>query len=249
MEVIRLYNNKSLRNFTYLLVDVEQRVYCIDPYHGGRVIEYLEKRGLSLTAIINTHEHGDHSYGNRELVQRYQCRVYVHRSQLEIIAEATTGVGEGDQLPVSEGHLLKVLETPGHTAGHICLLLQQPNQPAAFFSGDTIFHAGVGNCKNGGNVNVLYQTIQRLMDELTEDTILYPGHDYLQTNLRFLLHHQPENSYARAVFEKSQQLVEKGEFYQATWATEKKINPFLRCLAEPESREKFIQLRRKRDVW
>ena len=55
----------------------------------------------------------------------------------------------------------------------------------AVFSGDTLFNAGVGNCRNGGNVHDLYQTVVNIYDELDDEVIVYPGHDYLLNNLKF----------------------------------------------------------------
>src|SRR3546814_6653314 len=89
----------------------------------------------------------------------------------------------GDVVKVGRTVELESLDTPGHTMSHVCLL-SRGDQPA-LFCGDTLFNAGAGNCHNGGHPSELYQTFAGQLAKLPDDTLIYPGHDYIGNNLRF----------------------------------------------------------------
>ena len=120
---------------------------------------------------------------------------------------------------------LEVLDTPGHTLCHVCLLAHG-DQPA-LFSGDTLFNAGAGNCHNGGNVKALFQTFSQQLNRLPENTRLYPGHDYIENNLRFTLNREPDNQTAADLLQQvSGQDVNHA--LVTTLQTEREINTFFR---------------------
>src|SRR3546814_5294660 len=87
------------------------------------------------------------------------------------------GRGAGDVVSVGRTVELEVLDTPGHTMSHVCLL-SRSDQPC-LFSGDTLFNAGAGNCHNGGHPQQLYRTFAEQLAKLPETTRIYPGHDYI----------------------------------------------------------------------
>ena len=80
---------------------------------------------------------------------------------------------------------------------HICL--RSHGDRPALFSGDTLFNAGAGNCHNGGNPEDLYATFVDQLARLPDDTQVYPGHDYIENNLRFTLAREPDNTAANAM--------------------------------------------------
>ncbi|MEM7180488.1 MAG: MBL fold metallo-hydrolase [Spirochaetota bacterium] len=124
MQIHRIYTHSSLRNFTYILVDEsEENAYCIDPYDASQVIDFLRPRGLKLHAIINTHEHWDHTRGNAQLVEEYGAKIYVSEGARNKIPGADFFLQSGDVFSFPDNIDVRVLETPGHTAAHICLLL------------------------------------------------------------------------------------------------------------------------------
>jgi hydroxyacylglutathione hydrolase len=86
----------------------------------------------------------------------------------------------GDIIKVGKTAELEALDTPGHTMCHICL--RSHTEQPALFSGDTMFNAGVGNCHNGGDPATLYQTFAQQLHGLPDNTLVYPGHDYLENN-------------------------------------------------------------------
>ena len=106
----------------------------------------------------------------------------------------------GDVVRVGKSVELLSLDTPGHTMSHICLL-SQTEQPS-IFSGDTLFNAGAGNCHNGGHPEELYLTFTKQLSKLPDNTLIYPGHDYIENNLRFTLDREPENKKAKNLLSK-----------------------------------------------
>ena len=97
------------------------------------------------------------------------------------------GLGAGDVVKVGKTVELEVLDTPGHTMCHVCLR-SHTDQPA-LFCGDTLFNAGAGNCHNGGHPAELYKTFSEQLERLPASTLIYPGHDYIENNLK--LHARP----------------------------------------------------------
>ena len=72
----------------------------------------------------------------------------------------------------------------------------------ALFCGDTLFNAGAGNCHNGGHPAELYKTFDEQLARLPSSTLIYPGHDYVENNLRFTLDCEPDNKKAREMLDK-----------------------------------------------
>ena len=105
------------------------------------------------------------------------------------------GLSAGDVVKVGKTVELEALDTPGHTMSHVCLL-SHTDQPA-LFCGDTLFNAGAGNCHNGGHPAELYKTFAEQLAKLPQSTLIYPGHDYIENNLRFTLDREPDNESAR----------------------------------------------------
>ena len=109
----------------------------------------------------------------------------------DTIPGMTRGLGAGDVIKVGKTVELEVLDTPGHTMCHVCLR-SHTDQPA-LFCGDTLFNAGAGNCHNGGHPAELYKTFSEQLARLPASTLIYPGHDYIENNLRFTLDREPDN--------------------------------------------------------
>jgi hydroxyacylglutathione hydrolase len=172
------------------------------------------------------------------------------------------GVGAGDVIKVGDTVDLECLDTPGHTMSHICLL-SKTDQPA-LFSGDTLFNAGAGNCHNGGHPNELYETFANQLEALPEDTLIYPGHDYLVNNLQFTLDREPDNVAAQQMLQDCENQ-DPADALVTTLAQEREMNTFFRLdspsviarLQEdypeigdsPDARTVFLKLRELRNSW
>jgi hydroxyacylglutathione hydrolase len=196
MIVERIWAANPLRNFHYLVACGETgEALAVDPLDWQACLERARARNWNITQIVNTHEHHDHTAGNAPLVAATGASVLAHVDAASRIGGVDCGLEAGDVIRVGASVELECLDTPGHTLSHVCLLAHADGP--ALFSGDTLFNAGVGNCMNGGDPLRLYETCAQQLARLPASTRLYPGHDYLQNNLRFTLHVEPGNDVAR----------------------------------------------------
>lgn len=265
LNIKQIYTCNPLRNFTYIIHD-HKEAYCIDPYEAKEITDYLEEMELNLVAIINTHEHGDHTYGNQKLVEATKVPIWTHRDAVSKIENASRALKDGEIISFDSKNFIKVLDTPGHTMSHICLLVFQDNKELAVITGDCVFNGGVGNCSNGGCPETLYETVKILLGTLPDHTIIYPGHDYLYNNLGFTLSLEPDHKLAIDL--KNEYPESNQKFIKSDLAIEKKINLFFRTEEkeiqnkilkgnsqelknsnEAPSKKAFIQLRQLRNKW
>lgn len=166
-----------------------KQALVLDP--GGEVAPVLERartRGLSITTVVNTHGHYDHILGNAELVRRTGAALLIHELDAPLLSapehdfsfllglrrersQPTRLLRAGDTVAV--GSLsFTVLYTPGHTPGSICLLGH-----GLLFSGDTLFHLGVGRTDlPGGDMEALMRSLEEVVLPLDDALRVYPGH-------------------------------------------------------------------------
>ena len=197
MIVERIWTGNAYRNFNYLIVCPDTgEALAIDPLDHEKCLATAKAKGWEITQILNTHEHHDHTGGNAAVVAATGAKVIAHYKAAGKIPGMDRGVEAGDVIKVGKTVELECLDTPGHTLCHICLR-SHTDQPA-LFTGDTLFNAGAGNVHNGGDVNALYNTFADQLARLPDDTLVYPGHDYIETNLKFTLAREPDNAAALA---------------------------------------------------
>jgi hydroxyacylglutathione hydrolase len=263
MIVEQIWTGNSFRNFNYLIACSETgQALAIDPLDHAQCLERAKQRGFEITQIVNTHEHGDHTGGNAALIKATGAKLLAHARATKSIPNMDRGLVAGDLIKVGTSVELEALDTPGHTMSHVCLLSH--TDTPALFCGDTLFNAGAGNCHNGGHPAELYQTFVRQIATLPGTTRVYPGHDYIENNLRFTLDREPDNAAARALLAKvtgqdpSHALVSDLEL-------EKQINTFFRLESpgviarlrdefpelgdSPDTETVFIKLRELRNRW
>lgn len=259
MQVHQVYTESEFRNFTYLLELDSGEAIVIDPWDDQLVNDLLLAKKLSLRAIINTHEHWDHIQGNQALVVQHGCEVWAHRNGEGKIPGLSRMLNAGERIALDHDAELLVLETPGHTEAHLCFLLLQAEKAIAVFSGDTLFNAGVGHCRAGGDPEVLYQTIAEQFMCLADDVVVYPGHDYLENNLRFTLSIEPNNPDAQIWLSKALGADPCVKPLTTCIGDEKTFNTFFRLNSLPirqnlacqfaSDKEVFVALRALRDQW
>jgi len=263
MIVEQVWTGNAYRNFNYLIACPDTGdALAIDPLDYRKCLSAAARRGWSISQILNTHEHGDHTGGNKALVAATGADVIAHRNAASKIPAMTRGVGAGDIVKVGTSVELECLDTPGHTMSHVCLL-SHTDQPA-LFSGDTLFNAGAGNCHNGGHPDELYQTFANQLTKLPESTQIYPGHDYLANNLKFTLDREPGNAAASELLNRYENQ-DPADALITTIAQEREINTFFRLdnplviarLQEtfpqlgdaPSPKDVFLKLRELRNSW
>ena len=212
-------------NYGVLLHDPESgATAAIDAPEAAPVEAALAGKGWRLTDILVTHHHGDHTAGIAELKRSHQCRVVAPRNEAQRIALVDETVGEGDTVHV--GKLAgRVIETPGHTAGHISYFF--PADKLAFV-GDTLFSIGCGRVIEG-TPEMMWQSLVKLRD-LPDDTQFYCGHEYTAANIRFAKTIEPDNKPLAARAAEVARLVAAGRpTIPASIGAEKTENPFLRA--------------------
>ncbi|MBV1906593.1 MAG: hydroxyacylglutathione hydrolase [Pseudomonadales bacterium] len=264
MIVEQIWTGNAYRNFNYLIACGETgEALAVDPLDYKKCLALAEQRGWTITQIVNTHEHGDHTGGNASLVAATGARLLAHENARSTIKDMDQGLAAGDVISIGKTVELLALDTPGHTMSHVCLLSQ--TDIPALFCGDTLFNAGAGNCHNGGHPNELYDTFAKQLATLSPDTLVYPGHDYITNNLEFTLDREPDNAEAAKLLTSLQEKYDPDQAIVTSLAQEQKINTFFRLdnpsvisrLREtfpemsdkPDEREVFVKLRALRNDW
>ena len=177
MRVEQLFDSDS-HTFSYLVWDEDsQEAALIDPVRerAGRDAALIRERGLILKYTLETHVHADHVTAAGYLREALHSIVIVHENSR--IKYADVLVKDGDFIPLGRQRI-HVVHTPGHTDNHICFTI-----PGAVFAGDALL---VNSCGGSGfqhgDVGTQYDSIIGKLYTLPEDTLVYPGHDYLGNN-------------------------------------------------------------------
>lgn len=212
-------------NYIWLLRDGD-RAAVVDPGDAAPVAAYLAREALTLVAILATHHHNDHVGGIEALVAQH--RVPVFGPARETIPQRTQALRDGDEvtppgLPVT----LRVLDIPGHTAGHIGYFGEVDGVPS-LFCGDTLFAAGCGRLFEG-TPEQMWRSLCTLA-ALPGATRVYCAHEYTLANLRFAQAVEPGNAALSDRVAEAQSLRERGlPTLPSTLSLEHATNPFLRA--------------------
>jgi hydroxyacylglutathione hydrolase len=263
MIIERIWTANDWRNYNYLVVCRETGdALAVDPLEHEKCLDKARANGWTISQVVNTHEHYDHTAGNDAVIAATGAKLLAHTNARPNLPRMNRALAAGDVIRVGRSVELECLDTPGHTLAHVCLLAHGDQR--ALISGDTLFNAGAGNCHNGGDPERLFITFEQQLARLDDDTVLYPGHDYLQKNLGFTLSIEPENERARAMSD-SLAMHDPVSMPPTTLGVEKEINAFFRLQSrqiaerlrercswlspQPDRREVFLALRELRDKW
>ena len=211
-------------NYLWLIHDGVHAA-VVDPGDGEPILEALRANGLTLTAILLTHHHADHTGGVPLLLE--QAAVPVLGPRNDGIEAVTHPLGEGDRVQVPGLDLsVSVLDVPGHTLGHIAYV-REGDEVHWLFCGDTLFGAGCGRLFEGTPAQMA-ASLGKLA-ALPDDTLVYCAHEYTLSNLRFAEAVEPDNrALQMRVAADSQARGTHLPTVPSTIAIEKATNPFLR---------------------
>jgi hydroxyacylglutathione hydrolase len=209
---LRAFND----NYIWMISENES-TWIVDPGDATPVIDALTQHNLTLSGILLTHHHNDHSGGIIDLLNVYGD-IPVYGNQISRIKSVNHPVKHNDVIHI--GSLtLSVLEIPGHTLDHTAYYGH-----SILFSGDTLFSAGCGRVFEG-TPQQMYSSLQKLY-QLPEETQVYCGHEYTHANLQFAHHVEPDNIFIK---NKMANIKNSACTLPSTLYEEKQMNPFLRC--------------------
>lgn len=179
-KIIRLVVGSYQTN-CYIVFDKNNKAVVIDPGDDAKLIaDTINDKGLKLEKIILTHAHPDHFGAAKEIAKKFDTKIYVGETEDKILGKRSAQLGDrlngdillrdGDEIEFGNDSF-RVIDTPGHTPGGICLLLNN-----VLFSGDTLFRSSIGRTDfEGGDYDTIINSLLKLM-KLPNDTLVLPGH-------------------------------------------------------------------------
>lgn len=210
----------------------------VDPGEARPVAEMIRAEGTGLDWILLTHHHGDHIDGVAALVAEFGAKVVGAKADAHRLPPLDVALEPGDSFTLGQ-NFCTVLDSPGHTLGHIALAFR-----AGVFCGDTLFSAGCGRLSEGTPAD-MFRAL-RLLAALPPETLVCCGHEYTESNIRFALTVEPENQKLREWAATAHALRAEGKpTLPTTIGFELEINPFLRA---PDV-ETLARIRAAKDVF
>jgi hydroxyacylglutathione hydrolase len=210
-------------NYVWLIHNDETgETAAVDPSVSDPVLDAAAARGWSITQVLNTHWHPDHTGGNEGIKAATGCTITAP-AEAKRVSQVDRVVAEGDRVKVAGAEAV-VWEIPAHTAGHIAYYFEDE---AIIFVGDTMFAMGCGRLFEG-TAEQMYSNMQRIA-ALPGDVRIYCGHEYTLANGRFAKHVEPDN---RAIAERLARVETMRDEGRITLPTtvqqERETNPFVR---------------------
>jgi hydroxyacylglutathione hydrolase len=242
-------------NYVWLMREPQSgSVGVVDPAVAAPVLAEAEKRRWKITHILNTHHHGDHVGGNREIKDATGCTIVGFARDKARIPGIDVTVEDGDRYRFGEAEA-EVFFIPGHTSGHIAYAFKEQR---ALFCGDTIFALGCGKMFEG-TPQQFWHSLERLRS-LPDDMRVYCAHEYTQSNARFAVTIETDNQELMARRDSIDAARARNEAtVPSLLGEEKQTNPFLR--ADKPSVQKavgmlgqdpvkvFAEVRHRKDVF
>ena len=198
-------------------------VAVVDPGQDAPALAAAEQHGWTITHILNTHWHPDHTGGNAGINAATGAPI-IAPAEAEKVSAVDRVIAEGDRVSVGE-LVAEVWDIPAHTAGHVALYFEAAKM---IFTGDTLFAMGCGRLFEG-TAEQMFANMQRFA-ALPDDVRIYCGHEYTLANARFANHVEPDSAAVSLRLVKVAQMREKGEVtLPTTIGEEKATNPFMRA--------------------
>jgi hydroxyacylglutathione hydrolase len=240
-------------NYAYLLRDASTgRVGLVDAPEPEPVDDALSARGWSLDTIFVTHHHDDHIAGVNALRARHGAEVVGNAADNRRLPRLDRAVSPGEEVALGDSRA-EVIDVPGHTIGHVAFHFPDAR---ALFSADSLMVMGCGRLFEGG-AETMWESLARLA-ALPPDTLVYSGHEYAESNVRFALSVDGDNRALRDRAEEIRGLRATGRpTVPGRLSAEIATNPFLRA-RDPEMKARlgmadapdaavFAEIRRRKD--
>lgn len=209
-------------NYAYLIHDaLSGKTALVDCGEAEPVLKQLSRNNLNLDAILMTHHHYDHVSGVSGLNDEFPNVTLYSASRRGLAGSSFVEINDGDTIQL--GSLkIEAVRTPAHTQDSTCFYL-----PGHLFVSDALFSAGCGRLFEGTAAD-----LERAMDRFAgfpPETLIYFGHEYTISNLRFALTVEPDNQDIRDYMSHCQEKLKADRYTTPTTvAQELKVNPFLR---------------------
>jgi hydroxyacylglutathione hydrolase len=185
---VKQFRTGGDRNLGYLVADEASGEACVidASYAPEEIVEFARENGYEIQYVFSTHDHYDHTNGNRVMEQMTGRRALLYGD-----TDPKTGrrMADGTQLPLGSLQVT-VLHTPGHTADAICILVD-----GAVFTGDTLFVGKVGGTDFGEGARAEYTSLHSRLMALPDETKVYPGHDVGVAPVSTVAHERETNPF------------------------------------------------------
>jgi hydroxyacylglutathione hydrolase len=240
-------------NFIHLYRYDGDNVLVVDPGESEAVADVLRRYKLTLTTILLTHHHLDHTGGVAELKALTGANVI--GSDGRRVPAVNQVVYGGETINLAD-RKLKVISTPGHTKTCVCYYLESAGKEEApiVWTGDTLFVAGCGRIFEA-TTESMYESLKKLV-QLPDETMVCCGHDYTVENYEFASSLEPDNEVLGNLLEQAKH-ARKRSRATSTISQEKETNPFLRADSAPirtalnmpdaKAVDVFAELRHRKD--
>ncbi len=193
---------------------------CIDPGEADPVKKFLDENNLTLSSILITHHHFDHTAGINDLYKQYSPKIFVPNKSIHAKAYL---VSDNDKVTIDKPSLsFQVLSIPGHTLDHVAYVIDKN-----IFTGDTLFSAGCGKIFEG-TYEMMYNSL-KIITSFPDEYKIFCGHEYTKNNLEFASKIDVNNSMITSKLKEICAIGENLVTLPSTIGIEKQINPFLRC--------------------
>ena len=206
-------------------MESEGKIAIVDPGDAKPIHEYIRKTGYVLTDVLITHHHWDHTGGLEEVIEEYKCQAYGPSGGH--IKGITKPLHDNENFTILDRYKFRAFSAPGHTNDQLSYFCDDTDKPI-LFSGDTLFYAGCGRLFEGTPEDMLFS--MNRYKELPSDTLVYCGHEYTESNLKFAMTVEPHNEeILKALKEVQKSRSINKPSLPSRIDIELKINPFMRC--------------------
>ena len=207
------------------IMEAEDEIAVVDPGDASPIHEYIKNTGHNLKEILITHHHWDHTGGLEELISEYKCLAYGPSGGH--IKGITNSLEDNETFHILGDYKFTAFSAPGHTNDQLSYFCNTTGQPI-LFSGDTLFYGGCGRLFEGTPKDMLFSMDR--YKKLPLNTLIYCGHEYTESNLRFANVVEPNNQeILKAIEEVKETRSQNKPSLPSLIDNELKINPFMRC--------------------